>query len=302
MTRGFVLALVLAAAAPAPQAGTLRVLFVGNSLTEANDLPAMVERLARASGWPGRIECARVTRPGSSLEDHWTQGDARRAIRRGGWTHVVLQQGPSSISESREHLRKHAALFAREIRASGAEVVLYGVWPPRDRLAFLPDVTGSYRLAAQDVGGRLVAVGEAWAAAWARDPSLPLYGGDRFHPSPAGTYLAAVLFVEALTGRALDALPPDARRALVPAGARLTPAQIESVHAAAASVRQDARPARTIAITIDDLPTVSVLGNGVERAERITRDLLAALDRAQVPAIRFVNEQKLQPGGGKTQK
>lgn len=58
-----------------------------------------------------------------------------------------------------------------------------------------------------------------------------------------------------------------------------------------------ATPARTIAITIDDLPTASVLGQDIERAGRTTTDLLAAIGRAKVPAIGFVNEGKLQSGG-----
>jgi peptidoglycan/xylan/chitin deacetylase (PgdA/CDA1 family) len=56
-------------------------------------------------------------------------------------------------------------------------------------------------------------------------------------------------------------------------------------------------PTPAIAITIDDLPTASVLGDDIERAERITRDLLGSLTRAKVPAIGFVNERKLQSAG-----
>ena len=56
-------------------------------------------------------------------------------------------------------------------------------------------------------------------------------------------------------------------------------------------------PTRTMAITIDDLPTASVLGHDIERAERTTRELLAAIGRTGVPAIGFVNERKLQPDG-----
>ena len=56
-------------------------------------------------------------------------------------------------------------------------------------------------------------------------------------------------------------------------------------------------PARTMAITIDDLPTASVLGQDIERAERTTKDLLAAIKRSEVPAIGFVNEGKLQSNG-----
>ena len=80
--------------APAPA----RVLFVGNSLTYANDLPAMVATLARAAGKPMQVDS--VALPDFGLEEHWQQGDARRAIARGGWTYVVLQQGPSALPDS----------------------------------------------------------------------------------------------------------------------------------------------------------------------------------------------------------
>ena len=56
-------------------------------------------------------------------------------------------------------------------------------------------------------------------------------------------------------------------------------------------------PPRTIAVTIDDLPTAAVLGHDLQAAERTTRDLVAALERHKVPAIGFVNERKLQPSG-----
>jgi len=53
---------------------------------------------------------------------------------------------------------------------------------------------------------------------------LPLYGADAFHPSPLGSALAAVVIVEALTGRAvpepaLTALPPPHRAAVLAAAA-----------------------------------------------------------------------------------
>ncbi len=54
---------------------------------------------------------------------------------------------------------------------------------------------------------------------------------------------------------------------------------------------------RDVAVTIDDLPTVSVLGNDLDAAEHTTTTLLAALTRNQVPAIGFVNEGKLRSDG-----
>lgn len=184
-----------------------RVLFIGNSLTTTNDLPGMVEALAEQARLRGRIVCRAVAKPNFGLEEHWTDGEALRAIRSARWTHVVLQQGPSSLPESRRVLREYTKKFADAAHGRGARVVLYGVWPPRDRLAFQKDVTESYRQAATDVGGELIAVGDAWRWAWQRDPKLPLYGWDGFHPSQLGTYLAALMFLERLTGTSPVGLP-----------------------------------------------------------------------------------------------
>jgi peptidoglycan/xylan/chitin deacetylase (PgdA/CDA1 family) len=56
-------------------------------------------------------------------------------------------------------------------------------------------------------------------------------------------------------------------------------------------------PPREIAITIDDLPLASVLGQDLARGQQVTRDLVAALTRHRVPAIGFVNEIKLEVRG-----
>jgi peptidoglycan/xylan/chitin deacetylase (PgdA/CDA1 family) len=52
-----------------------------------------------------------------------------------------------------------------------------------------------------------------------------------------------------------------------------------------------------MAVTIDDLPTVSAVRQTPESAARLTADLLAALQRHRVPAIGFVNEGKLYVDG-----
>src|SRR5260221_4475747 len=77
-----------------------RMLFVGNSLTSANDLPAMVRALSQAAGDDPPLETQMVAFGGFALEDDLARGDAPRAIARGGWDVVVLQQGPSTLPES----------------------------------------------------------------------------------------------------------------------------------------------------------------------------------------------------------
>jgi hypothetical protein len=209
---------------PAP-GKPLRVLFIGNSLTAANALPLIVQALAAAAG--ENLYQEAITMGGTGLDDHWNDGEARHAIARGGWHVVVLQQGPSSLPESRVHLRHWTRQFADVIHQAGARPALYMVWPASDRLAYFDDVRDSYSLAAADVGGIFLPAGEAWRAAWRRDPKTPLYDFDDFHPSSAGSYLAALSIYGVLYNRPPQGLPARLKLAngstldIPPAQARL---------------------------------------------------------------------------------
>lgn len=184
-----------------------RVLFIGNSLTTTNNLPGIVETLARSTG--DRIACRVVAFPDYSLEDHWHRGDARRAIAEREWSIVALQQGPSALPESRVLLREYTRRFDAEVRRRGARTALYMVWPSAARRGDVAGVSLSYVTAARDVKGLLFPVGEAWLAAWRRDSSLPLYGADGFHPSAMSSYLAALVIYQGVTGRSPIGLPAD---------------------------------------------------------------------------------------------
>lgn len=175
------------------------ILFVGNSLTYTNDLPGMLKVLIESVGeGPANIEVAAYANFG--LEDHWVGGGAREAIDGGGWDVVVLQQGPSA-TEGRPSLLEYTQRFDGEISAIGAGTALYMVWPSEARFFDFDGVSESYTMAAEQVGGLLYPAGEAWRLAWQRDSTLQLYGTDGFHPTEAGTYLAALVMFQQLTGR-----------------------------------------------------------------------------------------------------
>ncbi len=142
--------LLLAAALLATQPNPTRILFIGNSLTYANDLPAMVCALARSAG--RQAICESVAKPDFGLEEHWNDREARRAIAR-GWDVVVLQQGPSALPESRRLLIAYTRRFDAEIKKAGARTALYMVWPSRARRGDFPGVSQSYAAAAKEVEG-----------------------------------------------------------------------------------------------------------------------------------------------------
>jgi hypothetical protein len=175
----------------------LRILFIGNSLTSANDLPGLVERLGR--GNPSRtVVVSSVAYGNFSLEDHWDRGDAQRAIAGARWDLVVLQQGPSALPDSRALLIEYATRFAGEIRRAGARPAIYMVWPPLSRESEWDAVTASHVAAADAIDGLLLPGGEAIRAARAATREITLFEGDDFHPSLAGSYaVALVIYAEA---------------------------------------------------------------------------------------------------------
>ena len=185
--------------APDAPEGAVRVLFIGNSLTYENDLPRTVGQLAIAAGLP-QCYCVAIAYPNFALEDHWDFGDAVRALEKESWDFVVMQQGPSALPESRTYLIEWAGVFANLIDENGAQAIMYGVWPQFSRSFDFPEVTESYRQAANAIGALLAPAGDAWQLAWAQDSTLPLYAADEFHPSPMGTYLAALTVFERIYG------------------------------------------------------------------------------------------------------
>ena len=157
------------------------------------------------------IQVEMVAKPGYALIDQLTNGtEAADAIRRGHWDFVVLQQGPSTLPIDRDSLILWTRMFDPIIRSVGAKPALYMVWPRASRPDNFDAVRTSFQMAAKAVNGVFIPAGVAWQDALRRDATLPLYGPDNFHPSPLGTYLAALTIYERLTGHDPRTLPPYA--------------------------------------------------------------------------------------------
>jgi hypothetical protein len=192
------------------KAKPLRVLFIGNSLTYSNDLPAFVEAFAKAAGQRS-FSYKTVAFPNFSLEDHWNNKDSLKALKNGPWDFVVMQQGPSASKEGRAVLLEYARRFAGEIRKVGGRPAFYSVWPSVNRMQDFKGVRESYREAADELDGLMLPVGEAWLNAWKVNSSIGLYSTDGFHPSPLGTYLAGLVIYEQLYNQSPIGLPAKLR-------------------------------------------------------------------------------------------
>ena len=216
-----------ATAPPTVPDPALRILFIGNSLTSANDLPGLVRRLAESD--PARqVMISSVTFGNYSLEDHWNRGDAQQAIAGARWDYVVLQQGPSALPESRVLLVEYTERFAGEIPRVGGRPAVYMVWPSLDRESEWDAVTANHQAAAEAVSGVLFPAGETLRAARRADPGIVLFEADGFHPTLAGSYGAALTIYARAAGVSPVGLTVAAAGIALPTG------QVRTLEAAAA--------------------------------------------------------------------
>jgi hypothetical protein len=197
---------------PARATKAWKVLLIGNSYTYFNNLPRVFERLALADKPPRQVRCEMIVEGGAALQRHWKVGKAKKAIERGGWDFVVLQeqstlgvtylvQGQPRITDGVKYFT-YARRFDEAIRKAGGRTVVFAFWarenaPAEDRnaLAYYHFQLG------KELGATVAPVGLAWQAVRKHDADIALYHDDHSHPKPEGTYLAACVLYAACFGK-----------------------------------------------------------------------------------------------------
>jgi len=194
-----------ARAAPPKYSKTMRILFIGNSYTAANDLPRMLTGLMAVKRI--RLETRRVTPGGCTLEMHWKGDDARNAIAEGPWDYVVIQEQSQMPAMRPAVTLKYAALLADMVRKVGAQPVFYLTWARKKKPRMQKLLTATYMKAGIASKALVAPVGIAWENALKENPNLPLHAADGSHPTTQGTYLAACTFFATILRRDPTGLP-----------------------------------------------------------------------------------------------
>ena len=187
--------------------GGHHVLFIGNSLTYTNDLPGTVSALARSVN--DTIRTMSIALPNFAVIDHALGlSNALEAIKSQPWEYVILQQGPTTTAINRDTLIIATKALDPFVKSAGGRTAMMMAWPDAVSPQLFPLVLASSQAAANSVeGGVFIPAGEAWRAALEQDATLPLYGPDGYHPAPLGTYLAALVVYEKVTGHDARLLP-----------------------------------------------------------------------------------------------
>jgi hypothetical protein len=206
------------------------VLFVGNSYTFYNDVPAQVAALAVQAGQPMTVET--VAEGGAHVELHWTETGARERIERGGFDVLVLQDQSGGPLHDRSRFEKYAPRLAELGQKRGARLVWYqtwaraagheayeSAWSGGSREEMTLRIRDAYHDMAKRCGGEVAPVGDAWLMALVASPDLVLHDEDLHHAAPPGSHLAALVIAATIVGldpRQATFLPDDVPAELAP--------------------------------------------------------------------------------------
>jgi hypothetical protein len=179
------------------QTPAVHILFIGNSYTYINN---GVDRKLKGMAPTSRI--TRVAKPGYTLADHWNDSSALKAIRKGGWEVVVLQEQSQTPVIDQVKFYDYVRKFDKEIKQVGAQTILFMTWERPDSVQYgvtTDNLAQAYRSIGWELGDIVAPVGLAFRRSLEENPELILNTSDG-HPTNLGTYLAACVLYETIFG------------------------------------------------------------------------------------------------------
>lgn len=196
-----------------------KVLFIGNSYTATNMLPLLTKDCALSAG--DTLETDWNAPGGYTFELHSSDLTTNSKIAIGNWNYVVLQEQSQRPAFSDMEVATDVFPYAKKLdslvhdKNKCGRSVFFQTWGYRDGDAsncpvFPPICTYTgmdsmlelrYRQMATDNKALLSPVGLVFREIRASFPSINLYEPDLSHPSPAGSYAAAVTFYTILFGK-----------------------------------------------------------------------------------------------------
>ncbi len=189
-----------------------KVLFLGNSYTDVNNLPQIVHDVALSAG--DTLVFDKYAPGGYQLIDHSSDATTKSKIMAGGWDYVVMQgQSQEPITYSSQFNNGGFAVYNLVKQYNPCAVVMtYMTWGRKNGDAancpWFPvmctylgmdnalksrylDLTGF-------INGEVSPVSVVWRYLRQNYPGIELYQSDESHPSSAGSYAAACCFYASL--------------------------------------------------------------------------------------------------------
>jgi hypothetical protein len=178
------------------RSNSINILFIGNSFTQRNNLPVLLAEMAAARDLAVNHEL--ISAGGASLRTHWNAGKAATAIANGGYDYVVLQEQSTLPVKNATRMAENVRLFDATISQASAKTVLYMTWARQHVPETQDIIAAAYSSIGMELGAIVVPVGLAWQNFLGKYNKPVLHDRDQSHPTLAGSYLAACVFLTVL--------------------------------------------------------------------------------------------------------
>ena len=176
----------------------MKILFIGNSHTYFNDMPAIFKRLCIENGKD--VHVTMLTKGGMGLDYHAKEEQTRFNILYGEYDVVVLQHTAHPMGDLNE-MKKGAEKIAAWCKDAGSRVVLYQTWTEKGDEENQSHMSKVYDDLGDLLGVSVAPVGNVWQKTRMENPETELYFKDGAHASPDGSALAARVIFETVFNR-----------------------------------------------------------------------------------------------------
>ena len=188
----------------------MKVLFIGNSYTYYNDMPALFKKECEKNGVTAEVTS--VTAGGYRLRQFLSDDDEyalkrKRLLGSETYDYIVLQEHSTVPLIDPGAFLECVSEFTEMIKANGAKPVLYQTWGRADNSKTLSDLKMThdemqnglraiYKTAANENGALPVYAGDAFDKAYKE--GVDVYDPDGSHPSLSGSKIIAKEFCRSL--------------------------------------------------------------------------------------------------------
>lgn len=173
----------------------LRILFVGNSHTFFNDMPAAVASMAREQGFD--CDVTMIAHGGWFLAQHVDEPEVRFNILHGNYDYVVLQEHSHPFGPE-EKLYDAVRALNKWIQEAGSVPVIYATWAKKVEESEQERMNAAHERIAEEIGAVLAPVGQNWWTYKNSNPDIEMYYKDGAHASESGSEFAAKVIWESI--------------------------------------------------------------------------------------------------------
>ena len=193
-----------------------RILFIGNSYTYYNGLPMLFEMIAKGQGYSPEV--LSVTASAYYLHqfnDPTDEYGKKVEAQLTGEKHfdvVFVQEQTTNPALHPADFYTNVRQLHAKILAQGGSMVLYQTWGRKTGNSVLSKngwtnetmtykIGAAYEAIAAELESALSPAGSAFYDVYTNHPEIELYNDDKSHPSPAGSYLAALCHYATVYGK-----------------------------------------------------------------------------------------------------